>query len=251
MIIKFSLLRLTIIVLLVILFPLVQNQWLNLYLFDINNFTIYKLLYYLSGLICPILVFKNSLNKFTYYKFLNNKLKNYHRISGKSLFLITLGILLLLSFLIFNYIFINFNIFSNLFISDNKYLYYFDFYKQIIFAFIISILLIFKKSKLFIKKITLINFFIFSCFIWYIEINNIQITDLFENVNFFKFETINFLNILFLLFIEILYYFWSYLSNSTYLSDWRLPVLYKSEITPIFKIIIFYLFIILYYSILF
>ena len=79
--------RLTIFVLLVILFPLVQNQWLNLYLFDINNFTIYKLLYYLSGLIFPILVFKNSLNKFTYYKFLNNKIKNYHRISGKSLFL--------------------------------------------------------------------------------------------------------------------------------------------------------------------
>ena len=251
MIIKFSLIRLTIIVLLVILFPLVQNQWLNLYLFDIKNFSIYKLLYFLSGVICPILVFKNSLNKFTYYKFLNNKIKNYNGISGKSLFVITLLILFSLSFIISSYFFFNFKIFTNLFIIDNKYFYFFDLNKQILFVFIICILLIFKKIKLFIKKITLINFFIVSCFIWHLKINNIQITDSFLNTNFFKLENISFINILFLLCIEILYYFWSYLSYSTYLSDWRIPVMDKSEIRPIFKIIVFYLLIVLYYSFLF
>ena len=101
------------------------------------------------------------------------------------------------------------------------------------------------------KKIILINFFIISCFIWYLQISNTQLTDSLLNINFFRFENINFINILFLLFIEILYYFWSYLSYSTYLSDWKVPVLYKSEITPILKIIVFYLLIILYYSILF
>ena len=242
--------RLTIIVLLVILFPLVQNQWLNLYLFDINSFTIYKLLYYLSGLICPILVFENSLNKFTYYKFLNNKLNNYHEIYGKLLFIITSVILFLLSILIFNYLIINIKIFSNIIPSHNKYLYFFDFDKQILFAFIISTLLIFKKIKLLMKKIILINYFITSCFIWYLQINNIQITDTFQNIYFFKFENTNYINILFLLFIEIIYYFWSYLSNSTYLSDWRVPVMSRSEIAPILKITIFYLLIILYYSIL-
>ena len=250
MILKFSLKSLTIIILLVILYPLVQNQWLNLYLYDIDNFTIYKLLYYLSGLICPILVFKNSLNEFTYYKFLNKKIKNYDGISGKSLFIITFLILFLLSFLILNYYLVNYQIFSNLFISDNKYLSYFEFDKQVLFAFIISILLIFKKIKLFLKKIILINFFSISCFIWYSHIINKQINASLFNINILKFENINFLNIFFLLFIEILYYFWSYLSNSNNLSDWRVPVIYKSEIIPFLKIIVFYLLIILYYSIL-
>ena len=243
--------RLTTIILLVILLPLVQNQWLNLYLFDINNSTFYKLLYYLCGLICPFLVFKNSLNKFTYYKFVSNKIKNYHCISGKSLLIITFVILFLLSFLTLNYFFINFKILSILFIRDNQYSNFIDFDKTFLFIFIISTLLIFKKLKIYLKKIILINFFIISCFIWYLQINNIQIIDSIMNIKFFNFENINFINIFFLLFIEILYYFWSYLSNSTNLSDWRVPVLYKSEITPILKIVVFYLLIFLYYSILF
>ena len=146
MIIKFSLLRLSIIILLVILFPLVQKQWLNLYLFDINNLSIYKILYYLSGLIVPILVIINSLNKFTYYKFNFLKKKNYKSdISGKSLFLITLSISALISILISRYIFINLKIFLNLIMSNNEYLVQFDIDKQILFFVIISIFLILKK----------------------------------------------------------------------------------------------------------
>ena len=251
MIIKFSLLRLFIIILLVIIFPLVQKQWLNLYLFDINNLSIYKLLYYLSGLFVPILVIINSLNKFTYYKFNFLNKHNYkYDISGKSLFLITLVTLSLISILISRYIFINFKIFSNLFMSNNEYLVQFDTDKQILFVVIISILLLFEKTKFIIKKITLTNFFIISIISWYSQINNFSLK---EVIPFYisKFGNINFLNIVFLLAIEIMFYLWSYISHNSYLSDWNVPKPYAKEAKPIIYILLFYLLIILYYSILF
>ena len=251
MIIKFSLLRLSIIILLVILFPLVQKQWLNLYLFDINNLSIYKLLYYLSGLIVPILVIINSLNKFTYYKFNFLKKNNFkYDISGKSLFLITLVILSILSILISNYIFINLQIILNLLMSNNEYLVQYDIDKQILFVVIISIFLIFEKTKFLLKKITLTNFFIFSIINWYSQINNFYFNDVIPSY-IFKFENINFVNIFFLLAIETMFYLWSYISYNSYLSDWNVPKPYKKEVTPIFNVIIFYLLVILYYSILF
>ena len=251
MIIKFSLLRLSIITLLLILFPLVQKQWLNLYLFDINNLSIYKLLYYLSGLIVPILVIINSLNKFTYYKFnFHKKNNNNFDISGKFLFLITLVILSILSILISNYIFINLKIILNLLISNNEYLVQFDIDKKILFVVIISIFLIFKKTKFLLKKITLINFFIFSIIIWYSQINNSYFNDVIPSY-MFKFENINFVNIVFLLAIETVFYLWSYISYNSYLSDWNVPKPHMKEITPILNIIMFYLLVILYYSILF
>ena len=251
MIIKFSLLRLSIIILLVILFPLVQKQWLNLYLFDINNLSIYKLLYYLSGLIVPILVIINSLNKFTYYKFdFHKKNNNYSDISGKSLFLITLVISSLISILISRYIFINVKIFLHLFMSNYEYLVQFDTDKQILFVVIISILLLFEKTKFIIKKITLTNFFIISIISWYSQINNFSLK---EVIPFYilKFGNINFLNIVFLLAIEIMFYLWSYISCNSYLSDWNVPKPYAKEAKPIIYIVVFYFLIILYYSILF
>ena len=254
MIIKFSPLRLSIIIFLVILFPLVQKQWLNLYLFDINNFSIYKLLYYLSGLIVPIIVIINSLNKFTYYKFDFHKKNNNNNynfdISGKNLLVITLVISSILSILISRYIFINFKIILNFFLSNNESLIQFDIDKQIIFVVIITILLIFKKTKFFIKKIILTNFFIFSIINWYSLINNFSINEVIP-FYIFKFGNINILNIVFLLAIEMMFYLWSYISYNSYLSDWNVPKPYKKEITPILNIIIFYLLIILYYSILF
>ena len=250
MIIKFSLARLSIIFLLVILFPLVQQQWLNLYLFDNNNFTIYKFLYYLSGLIIPIFIVINSLNKFTYYKFNYHK-KNYsNNINGKLLLLLTLIVSTTLSILVSNYIFINLKNFLNLFISNNKYLDQFDIYHQIVFVVIIFTFLIFEKTKYLIKKIILTNFFIFSIINWYSQINN---SFLIENLPFYisRFGNINLINIIFILSIETVFYLWSYISYSTYLSDWNVPKPYKREIIPILNIFIFYLLIILYYSILF
>ena len=251
MIIKFSLLRLSIIILLVILFPLVQKQWLNLYLFDINNLSIYKLLYYLSGLTVPILVIINSLNKFTYYKFnFHKKNNNNSDVSGKSLLLITLVILGILSIIISNYIFINLKIILNLLMSNNEYFVQYDIDKQILFVVIISIFLIFKKTKFLLKKITLTNFFIFSIINWYSQINNSSLNDVIP-FYIFKFENLNFVNIVFLLAIETMFYLWSYISYNSYLSDWNVPRPYKKEVIPIFNVIIFYLLVILYYSILF
>ncbi len=251
MIIKFSLVRLTIIILLVILFPLVQKQWLNLYLFDINNFSIYKLLYYLSGLFVPILVIINSLNNFTYYKF-NILKKNNHKydISGKSLFIITFVISSFLSILISYYVFINLKVFLNLFLDNNEYLVQFDIYNQIIFVVIISIFLLFEKTKFLIKKITLTNFFIFSIISWYSQINYSSLKEVIP-FDIFKFGNINFVNIVFLLAIEIMFYLWSYISYNSYLSDWNVPMPYTKEAVSIIYIFMFYFLIILYYSILF
>ncbi len=250
MIIKFSLVRLSIIFLLVILFPLVQNQWLNLYLFNINNFTIYKVLYYLSGLIVPILVIINSLNNFTYYKFnYHNKIKKKY-ISGKLLLLISAFILTLLSILVSRYIFINFKIFLNFFLSSNEYLVKFNIDKQILFVMIFSTFLIIKKTRFIIKKIILANFFLFSIFTWYSQINNSLLTDV-GSAYIFKYGNTNFINIAFLLAIETVFYLWSYISYGPNLSDWKVPKPSENNLSPILYIIIIYLSIFLYYSILF
>ena len=248
MIIKFNLVRLCIISLLVILFPLVQNQWLNLYLFDKNNFSIYKFLYLISGLLVPILVCFTSLNNFTFYKFSNNITKNNKYLSGKPLFITTIIALFTLSGLIVSFIFINFKISFNSLISENNYLIIFDINKYIFFSFIISILLLFKKIKLIIKKIVLLNFLIISLVLWYTKLNNTLFIDAFIFNNFLKFENIEFLSIFILLFIEILYYLWSYISNGSNLSDWKIPFPNKLDYSYFFNIIYFYLLIIFYYS---
>ncbi len=244
--IKYSLIRLSIIFLLVIIFPFVQKQWLNLYLFNTNNLSIYKILYYLSGLICPILVIVNSLNNFTFYKFNSKKEKNNCYVSSILLLFITIIILLILSLLISSYIFINLKIFINLFIGDNKLLTYFTIDKQILILVIISFLLLFRKLKLFIKKGLLINYFIMSLMIWYSEISNKILNDVFI-IDILNFENINYINLLFLLSIEIFYYLWSYISYSTYLSDWSLPIPDNKEYLYIYNIIFLYLLIFLYY----
>ena len=251
MIKKYSLIKLSIIFTLLLLFPLVQKQWLNLYLFDIQNFSIYKFLYYISGLICPVLVIIVSLNNFTFYKFNKQNLINHNNyISGKKLLFLTSSILITISILISSFTFINIRIFFNLFISNTKSIVLFDIYKQILFVAAFSILLLFNKVKVLIKKISLVNFFIMSIIIWYLEINNIVLNDEFL-IDILKFENINFLNILFILFIDIFYYLWSYISYGTNLSDWNLPIPNKKEVLSIFNIKIFYFFIFIYYSILF
>ena len=90
----------------------------------------------------------NSINKFTYYKFCNNKIKNNRDIRGKSLLILTLIILITLSTFILSFVLINFKFFT----VQNNYLVYTEIESQILFVVIISILLIFKKTKLFLKK---------------------------------------------------------------------------------------------------
>jgi len=251
LIIKFNLVRISKILLLVLLFPIVQKQWLNLYLFDINNFSIYKLLYYLSGLLVPIFVIINSLSQFTDYKFISNKTYKSKNFSGKFLLLITSFVLVSLSTLLSVYFFINLNVIYNFIISNNN-LFEFNIFidKQIIIVSIISILLIFKRTKLIIKKFTLINYFIISLVNWYLQINNNILTNL-TPFDILIFDNINTINIIILLAIETFFYLWSYISYDSYLSDWSVPKPYRKEIIQIFNFYIFYLLILLYYSILF
>ncbi len=251
MIIKFNLVRISKILLIVLLFPIVQKQWLNLYLFNINTFSIYKLLYYLSGLLVPIFVIINSLSYFTDYKFISNKANKSNNFSGKFLLLITSFVLVSLSSLLSVYIFINLNVIYNFVISNNI-LFEFNIFidKQIIIVSIISILLIFKRTKLIIKKFTLINYFMISVVNWYMQINN-NISNNLTPFDILIFDNINTINIIILLAIETFFYLWSYISNDSYLSDWSVPKPYRKEIIQIFNFYIFYLLILLYYSILF
>ena len=65
MFIKEKLTRLLFTLSLLLILPFVQKQWFNLYLFNSNEVTIYSILYYLSGSICPFLIglysLKNSI----------------------------------------------------------------------------------------------------------------------------------------------------------------------------------------------
>ncbi len=250
MIIKISPVRLLIFCLLVILFPLIQHQWLNLYLFDKNNFSFYKILYYLSGLIFPTLVCLVSLGKFSVYKFRNNIIKRNNNVGGRVLLIITLISLFTLATLISIYIFFNLKLFFNQIINTDKYLIDLGITNLILFSAIITILLFFKKTKLLIKKIILVNFFMISLIIWYSKINNIIFNNLFIFDNFLKFENYNFINIFFILSIEIFYYLWSYISDGSHLSDWSIPFPNKVILSPFFRIIFFYLMVIIYYAIL-
>ena len=245
----FSLLRLTLILLLIIIFPLAQKQWLNLYLFDLNQISVYKLLYYLSGLLCPLLVCINSIDKFTYYRFKNNNLRINNSVKGKLLFLNTVVVLITLSIFISNYIFINLDFIFNLFLNRNNQL-TIDIDKQIFFILFFSFFLIFNKTKIFIKKFILVNFFLCSSFIWYVEVNDNLLSQNFLINNFLNLNNLNFTNIIFFLSIEILYFIWSYISYQTNLSDWMVPLPFKNDMKIIFKILLFYFLIIVYYSIL-
>lgn len=217
-------------------------------MFNINNFTIYKVLYYLSGLVVPILVTINSLNKFTYYKFNNTNTKT-NTIRGKLLLLTTITFLTTLAFLISNYVFINLKL-INFFLSNNEYLVKFNIYIQILIVLLISTFLIFKKTKILLKKIILINFLIFSTFSWYSQINNSFLIDVVP-FHIFKSVNMNIFNVIFLLAIETVFYLWTYISYNSRLSDWKVPKLCLKDFSPILNIAIFYLLIMFYYSLLF
>lgn len=247
MIIKISFTRLFIIFSLVIILPLVQNQWLNLSLFEINNFSFYKFLYYLSGLICPLLICKNSINNFTYYKFNSNNRKS--TIRGKSLLIISSIFLITLSILISNYFYFNFELLFKL-IVNNKYIFIIDFYKNSFFILFISIFLISRVTRIFLKKFLLLNFFMISLFIWFIQINNIVIDKTYPFANYLNIDNLNFINVLFLLIIELFYYLWSYISYESNLSDWIVPKIKMVDFTNLLNIIIFYLCVMVYYLIL-
>ena len=249
MIIKNNSTKLITIISFLIVIPFVQKQWSNLYLFNNNEVSFYSFLYYLSGIICPTLICLNSLNNFTYYNFSSNKINGKKIIKGKALLAFVTINLILLSYLIADYIYINFDFINNLFLEGNRSL-EFDIFQFSFFITIIAILLILKKSRHFFKKLILVNFILISFSIWYIQINNVTVTDQFHINKYFALFDLNLINVFILTAIEILYFTWSFLSYKNKLSDWMVQIPRKEDYKHVFNILIFYFFIIIYYFLL-
>ena len=231
-----------------LILPSVQRQWFNLYLFNINDISFYSILYYLSGIICPSLVCLNSLKNYTYYNF-NINISSKNRIKGKGLLFLVATNLIFLSYFIADYIYINFDLIFNLFLKRGD-LAKPEFFQFSLFIFLISVLLIFKKSRLLLKKLVLVNFILISFYIWHLQINNINFDHKIHIFRYFELNNLNLINLFILIVIEISYFSWSFLSYKTNLSDWVVRKPQKENITPLLNILIFYFFIIIYYSIL-
>ena len=249
MIIKNNSTRLIITLSIVLIIPFVQKQWFNLYLFNNNNISFHSILYYLSGIITPSLICFNSLNNFTYYQFSKNKINSKIIIKGKTLLVFVAISLIILSFLIVDYFYINFDFLTNLFFGGNKFQQT-DIFQLSYLIFSVAILLIYKAPRIFAKKLILINFILISFYIWYLQIKNINIDDQFHISKYFVIDNMNLINVLILFTLEITYFIWSYLSYKNNLSDWIVQISHKSIMNNIFKIFIFYFFIFIYYSIL-
>ena len=119
----------------------------------------------------------NSLKNYTYYKF--NKIQSIKVIKGKRLLFLVAINLIFLSYLIADYIYINFDFIFNLLLEGINVLKP-DIPHLSFFIFLISILLIFKKSKFLLKKIILVNFILISLYLWHIQIKNIYVDDQFH-----------------------------------------------------------------------
>ena len=158
MIIKNNTTKLLVTLSFLLILPLIQKQWFNLYSFNINDISFYSILYYLSGTICPSLVCLNSLKNYTYYNFNKNNIDSKNKIEGKKLLLLVAINLIFLAYFISDYIYINFDLILNLFLEVIN-LPKPDIPQLSFFIFLISILLIFKKSRVLLKKIILVILF--------------------------------------------------------------------------------------------
>ena len=249
MIIKNNTTKLLVTLSFLLVFPFVQKQWFNLYLLNINDISFYSILYYFSGAICPSLVCLNSLKNFTHYNFNKDKIHSLKIIKGKRLLFLVAINLIFLSYLIADYIYINFNLIFNLFtegINVPKP----DIKQLSFFIFLISVLLIFKKSRFLLKKIILVNFILISIYLWHLQINNISFDDQFHIYRYFGVNDLNLINLFILVSIEISFYTWSFISYKTNLSDWIVSLPQKGDVIPLLNIFVFYFFIIIYYSVL-
>ena len=249
MIIKNNTTKLLVTLSFLLILPFVQKQWLNLYSLNINDFSFYSILYYLSGAICPSLVCLNSLKNYTYYNFNKDKIHSIKIIKGKRLLFLVVINLIFLSYLIAEYIYINFDLIFNLFLEGIN-VPKPDIPHSIFLIFLISILLIFKKSRFLLKKIILVNFILISLYLWHLQINGISVDDQFYIYRYFGLNDLNLINLFILVAIEISFYTWSFVSYKTNLSDWIVPKPQKEDVIPFLNIFIFYFFIIIYYSIL-
>ena len=230
-----------------LILPFVQKQWFNLYSLNINDISFYSILYYLSGAICPSLVCLNSLKNYTYYNFYKKNIHSKNIIKGKRLLFLVAINLIFLSYLIADYIYINFDFIFNLFLEGFN-VPKPDILQLSLFIFLISILLIYKKSMFLLKKLILINFILISLYLWHLQINNINVDQQFHIYRYFGLNDLNLINIFILIAIEISFFTWSFLSYKTNLSDWIVQKPQKGDVIPILNMFIFYFFIIIFYS---
>ena len=236
-----------ILIFLVPLFPIVQDQWLNILLLNELQFSYYSVLYFLSGFLFPIIVIKNSLTYFSDYKFISNK---YQSKKFRDIGYLVISTILILSILIIRYF-----IFSINYIISQIDLNIFSDIKLKIFLLVITmILLLINKTKRIIKKLFLLSFFINSFINWSIYFLNIQnIEILFNkyilNNSYYEINNFNLLNVFYLLMFEIFYYIWSFISYQNNLSDWSINYPKRRDLLTISEIIIFYLGVLIYYFI--
>jgi len=229
------------------LFPIVQDQWLNIFLLNKIEFSYYQILYFLSGLFFPVIVITNSLRNFQDYKFLTSKFKNkqFKYISYPIIFIILVFSILITNYFIFTIKFIFSQIDSNIL---------FDVKLQVLSSLTVAVLLLIKKTKSIIKKCLLTNFFIICFLNWSIYFSNlvgIEIYNLkyFSEDNYFYFKNIFLLNIIYLYILEIFYYICSFLTYKNNISDWCIPYPMRSDLKPLLKLNIFYIGVIIYYII--
>ena len=231
------------------MYPVAQQQWLNLSLFEIEGLSLYSNLYLISGFLFPFIIIFISNANFSNYTFLENNIKVN---PIKNLSLILISNLLFLTFLLKQYIiaFVSLilNLISNfgLNISNN--------YIPGNFIFLlIFILLLFNNTKLLIKQLLLLVFLFISICIW-LDMNNLLILDFnyFLNQislpNLFEIRNINLINISILFLIEVFYFFWSYISYDNNLSNWKVLLPSKKDYYPLVNLFIFYSCLILYYA---
>ena len=234
MIIKNNTTKLLVTLSFLLVLPFVQKQWFNLYSFNINNVSFYSILYYLSGAICPSLVCLNSLKNYTYYNFNKDMIHSKKIIKGKRLLFFVAINLIFLSYFIAVYIYINFDLIFNLFLEGIN-IPKPDIPQLSLSIFLISILLIFKKSRFLLKKIILVNFILISIYLWHLQINNISVDDQFHIYRYFGLNDLNLINLFILIVIEIFYFTWSYISYKTNLSDWMVISPQKGDIIPFLR----------------
>ena len=232
---------------LVPLFPIVQDQWLNIFLLNEFEFSFYSILYYISGFLFPIIIINNSLSNFFDYKFNPNK---YQSKKIKYIGYLVLSTILLLSILIIRYL----TFLSNYIIFQLDLNNYFDIKLRILLSFIVVLLLLINKTKRVLKKLYLLIFFIICSINWSNYFLNLQGIDNFinkfiSNESFYEFNNLNILNIFYLLIFELLYYLWSFISYQNNLSDWSIKYSKRVDLIPISKITIFYFGIFIYYLI--
>ena len=247
--IKLNSLYFFILIILVNLYPVAQQQWLNLSLLEIEGLSTYSNLYLISGLLFPFIIILISSTNFSNYTFSENKIRSKYI---KNLSLIVISNLLFLTFLLTQYVvvFINliFQLISNLGLNISN-----DYIPSKFIFLIILILLLFKSTKLIIKRLLLLVFSFTSILVW-LDINNILILDYsyllnrLSTPNLFEFNNINLLNILILCLIEICFFFWSYISYENNLSNWKVLLPIKKDYSQLLNILLFYGCLILYYA---